>query len=232
MVLLRVIAGLCVSVLAIACKNEDAVEAEKKQPEAVFFDYQVMGEEGRDFVTVLIQYREGDAEGSTMMLEEPAKVELDGEALQADSAKRSGAYYEAHYDIEAFAGKHTITFTDFDKKQYQEEFSFAPMRLKQELPETVRQDSFSIYLEGVEPGTKVRYVLADTSFETDDVNEVQKMSSTGRIILNKVEMSKVKPGPVTLLLTLEDERPVRKGTKAGGRLYISYSLRRDFELEK
>lgn len=217
-------------IVAPGCKNNDAGENKKKQIEAVYFDYQVMGEEGRDFVTVLIQFREGDAEGNTLLLSEPAKVELDGEVLQADSAKRSGAYYEAHYDIEGFAGNHTITFTDLNKKQFKEQFSFAPIRLRQELPEKVKQDSFSIYIEGVEPGTKVRYVLADTSFETDDVNEVQEMSSTGRIIFNKSEMSKVKPGPVALLLSLEDEKPVKNGTRAGGRVYISYSLRRDFEL--
>jgi hypothetical protein len=139
-------------------------------------------------------------------------------------------YYEANRDIEEFAGKHSITFTDFNKKTFKQEFTFSPLKLREELPETIKQDSFSVYLDNVEPGTKVRYVLADTSFETDDVNEVQQMSSTGRIIFTKAEISKVKPGPVTLLLTLEDEKPVANGAKAGGRIYISYSLRRDFEL--
>jgi len=232
MVRTGVIACLFVSLLAAGCKDQDAGKKEKENNEAVFFDYQVMGEEGRDFVTVLIQFKEGDAEGNTLLLEEPAKVEMDGEVLKPDSAKRSGAYYEAHRDTEEFTGSHTIIFTDFNRKQYKEEFLFSPMRLRQELPEKVKQDSFSVYLDNVKPGTKVRYVLADTSFETDDVNEVQKMSSTGRIIFNEVEMTKVKPGPVTLLLTLEDERPVKNGTKAGGRIYISYSLRRDFEIVK
>jgi hypothetical protein len=221
---------LAVTIFAFSCKEEEVGNSTDVNPETIFFDYKISGEEGRDYVTCMIQYRYGGDDGTTLVLAEPSKVELDGEELKVDSAKYTGAYYEVQKPLAQFAGQHTITFTDAAKKQYKEEFRFQPLSLRDELPEKVKRDSFSIYLNEVEPGTRVRYVLTGTAFQSDDINEVQKMSGDGRIILTKAEMEKLKPGPVTLLLTLEEERPVKKGTKEGGRISISYALRREFDL--
>lgn len=224
---------LFVFVVAVAgCSEPDQEKKQKPVEDPVYFDYQVSGDEERDFVTVLLQFRKGGATGRPLLLQPPARVELDGEVLQADSALRTGAFYEVHYDAESFRGTHTIRFTSANGKQYEEPFAFSPLQLKQPITGKVKGRNFSVWLEGVETGARVRYVLADTSFETSDVNDVQEMSSDGRIVFSEAELAKVKPGPVTLLLTLEEERPVTNGTRAGGRIYISHSLRRDFELVK
>ena len=218
------------SVVCFSCKEEEVGNSREVDPETIFFDYKIWGEEGRDFVTCMFQYRYGGDDGTTLVLEGPSKVELDGEELQADSAKFTGAYYEVQKPLQEFSGQHTISFTGLNKKQYKESFHFTPFTLTTDLPETVKQDSFSLYLQNVQPGTTIRYVLTDTSFSTDDINEVQKMSSQARIIFTKAEMAKLKPGPITLLLSLEEGRPLKNATKEGGRISISYSLRREFEL--
>jgi len=227
---MRIFAVLVLVIFVFSCKEQDTADSKVANPEAIFLDYKISGEEDRDFVTCLIQFRYGGEDGNGMVLQKPASVKLDGQELNADSVKMIGAFYEVQMPVEQFAGEHVITFTDVNNKQYKETFRFTPFSLRKELPETVKRDSFSLFLQNVGPGTAIRYVLADTSFTTEDLNEVQKMSSEGRIIFTRTEIGKLKPGPVTLLLSREEERRVKTSTREGGRISISYSLRREFEL--
>ena len=61
---------------------------------AIYFDYRVWGDEENDNVTVRLQYLIGGENGNTIVLEDPGKVEFDGEILQADSSRMNGFYYE------------------------------------------------------------------------------------------------------------------------------------------
>jgi hypothetical protein len=221
---------LLVCPLVFGCREEDPNGNEDGNASEIFFDYRISGEEGRDSVTILAQFRSEDPEGPAISLEESGKIELDGEVLRADSANLTGPYYEIRKPLAGFNGKHRIVFTTSNGKKYIQEFSFMPISLQSELPETRKKDSFSIFLKDLKPGSRVRYVLTDTSFDTDDINEVTRISSSGRILFSKEKISKLSKGPVTLLLELEDERSVAKGTGKGGRISISYGLRRDFEL--
>jgi hypothetical protein len=83
-----------------------------------FFDYRIWADEGREDVTVNLQYRMGGKNGTTLVLDEPSKAMFDGEQLKVDSAKVTGAYYETQKPIASFPGKHTISFTDLNKKEY------------------------------------------------------------------------------------------------------------------
>ena len=214
----------------ISCTNKKGENYKDINPDAIYFDYQIRGEEEKDFITCMFQFRYGEDDETTLVLEPPSKVLLDGEVLNAESAKYSGAYYEVNIDKQEFEGEHTIIFTDINGKQYQESFNFYSFSLKEQFPETIKRDSFSIYLENVKRGTKIRYVLTDTSFESEGINEVQRINSSGRLHFTRAELDNLKSGPVTLLLNLERDRRLKNGTKEGGRLSISYALRREFEL--
>lgn len=212
----------------ISCREE---ASKTKDPRNLYFDYQVHGEAARDFVTCLFQFRYDEDDETAVVLEEPSKIELDGEIVNADSSKYSGVYYEVNIDKQEFEGEHRISFTDINGKQHTETFTFFPFSLKQELPDTIKRDSFSIYLENVKSGTRIRYALTDTSFESEGINEVQRMGSSGRLHFTKEEVDKLSSGHITLLLNLEEDRSLKNGTKGGGRLSISYALRREFELK-
>src|SRR4030095_14281414 len=111
-----------------SCTSNEIGNSKDVNPDAVFFDYEVWAEEGKD-VTVNLQYRMGGKNGTTLVLDEPSKVLFDGEQLKVDSAKGIGAYYEIQRPFSSFAGKHSITFTDLNKKEYKEEFEFTPFTL-------------------------------------------------------------------------------------------------------
>jgi hypothetical protein len=167
-----------------SCESNEIGNSKDVNPDAVFFDYLIWAEEGREDVTVNIQYRMGGRNGTTLILDEPSKVLLDGEQMKLDSAKVTGAFYEVQKPLASFPGKHVITFNGLDNKQYKEEFEFVPFTLDPEVPAVMHR---------------------------------------GDLVLTN--------GPINLQFYKEIERPLKSTTKEGGRLYISYGLKREFELK-
>jgi hypothetical protein len=216
------------TVFISSCKNSD-----KKIPidsETLYFDYTITGQEGDDNLTILLQYKDGDEEGKAIAITEPGKVLLDGEPMQGDSTKRTGTFYEINKPIASFAGKHTIVFTSPANKEYNEEFEFQPLSLITLIPDSLQRDSLVVEFEGLESEDYIRVLLTDTVFENDGINRVDTVIN-GRLIISKKDLQSLENGPAQLEFIREYERPVKNGTKQGGRLRIIYSLKRGFILK-
>lgn len=199
--------------------------------EEIFLDYKIAGEEGYDKLTILARLRYGGKNGNGLLLEKPAKIELDGEAFPADSSAMSGTFYELYKPIQDFQGKHSIKFTDFSGKEHEHEFSFEPMQLLYELPETVKRSEMVIELSGVESGDLVRVLMTDTSFINDGIHKVDTLSGN-KVIISADELNELADGPIHLELIKESERRFKNEEVAGGRMRVLYTLRRSFILEK
>src|SRR6186713_2633162 len=155
-----------------SCTSDEIGNSKDVNPDAVFFDYEVWAEEGKEDVTVNLQYRMGGKNGTTLVLDEPSKVILDGEQLKVDSAKITGAYYEVQRPLVSFMGKHTINFTDLNKKEYNEEFEFTPFSLDPEVPSILNRGDLVFDFIGLDSVDVLSVTLTDTSFTSDDINDV------------------------------------------------------------
>jgi hypothetical protein len=222
---------ILISFIYSSCNSNEIGGSKDVNPESIYFDYKITGEEGKDDITVMLQYRFAGANGTTLVLDEPSKVELDGQAIRVDSSRMTGAYYEVLKPLKEFTGKHSIVFTDLDKKQYKEEFSFQPITLRAKLPESIKRDDLIFELDGLEPVDYVRVLLTDTSFASDGINRVDTVKN-GRVMISKEDLEKVVNGPVHLELYKEVEKPLKERTREGGALYISYGLKREFLLKE
>lgn len=220
----------CAFFLVAACSNNESRVKNEIDPEAIYFDYRVWGDEEESDVTVRLQYFMGYGEGSTILWESPAKVELDGEFLQADSSRMNGYYYEARIPVENFAGKHSIVFTDLNDKQYTEEFSFSLISLKKELPAVLRREEFVLELAGLDPGEIVKVLISDTAFYSTGIDRMDTVRNDS-IIITPRDLESLKNGPVYLEIYKDEEWPLKQPGKGGGRLFLSYGLKRAFELK-
>src|ERR1700682_1925891 len=128
---------LSLIILFSSCESNEIGDSKDVNPQTIYFDYKVWGEEGKDEIVVLLQYRFAGANGTTLVLEEPSKVELDGEVVKTDSSRMTGAFYEVMKPVKDFLGKHTIVFTDINKKQYREEFNFQTIALRTTIPSVI-----------------------------------------------------------------------------------------------
>jgi hypothetical protein len=212
-----------------SCSSNEIGNSKDVNPETIYFDYQVTGEEGNDDITVMLQYRFGGENGTTLVLEEPSKVELDGQVIKTDSSRMTGAFYEVIRPIKDFAGKHSIVFTDINKKQYREEFSFQPVTLRTSIPAIIERGDLVFELDGLNKEDYVRVLLNDTAFASNGINRVDTVKN-GRVMISKADLKNLVDGPVRLELYKEDEKPVKNGTYEGGKLSVSYGLKREFVL--
>jgi hypothetical protein len=216
--------------LPAACTNNEPGVKRNIDPEAIYFDYRVWGDEENGDVTVRVQYFIGDMEGSTVLWEPPGKVEFDGEVLPADSTRMNGFYYETRIPLENFPGKHSIVFTDLSKKQYKEEFDFPVIFLKKELPAVISREELVLELVGLDSGGIVKVLITDTSFYGRGIERMDTVRNDS-IIITPRDLENLKNGPVYLEIYKEEEWPLKQPGKAGGKLSLSWALKRAFELK-
>ena len=196
--------------------------------DAVYADYRISGEEETENVTCLLRFFDRNSEGDALLLEPPARVELDGAALTASSKPMSGTYYEVQKPLEAFTGTHTIVFENAEGKEYKETFDFKPFAITASI-ETLSRDGFALPVTGLADGKPLRVVLNDTSFTTADINEMIRVQD-GAIAVSRSALRQVAFGPVTLYLFLEEERRLKNPPAGGGKISLTYSLSRELEL--
>ena len=98
------------------------------------------------------------------------------------------------------------------------------------VPEKIKKESFAIQLDGIgEASEFIRLVMVDTSMQSADVNEDVLMEE-GRIAITEDHLANLTEGPVYLELYREQEQLVRNRAKGGGKLVITYALKRQFTL--
>ncbi|MFL5741364.1 MAG: hypothetical protein ACJ75B_14165 [Flavisolibacter sp.] len=191
-----------------------------------FLEYSVSGTEDDENVHCRFRFLKGGPEGNAAPLPPNARLTLDGMALQADSAGLSGVFYEADRPLDSFRGKHAIVFTDADHHNFRDEFVFSSFELD-DLDSAVARHPFLIQLKNFDSRyARVHLVMVDTSFRTNDVNEIMNISN-GMVPVTGSMLSRLKNGPIDLEIYRVEEHGLKK---ANGKLTISYGLQRQFEL--
>jgi hypothetical protein len=84
--------------------------------------------------------------------------------------------------------------------------------------------------KGLEPVDVLDVSLTDTSFTSTDISDTDTIRN-GKLVIPAKKLSALVNGPITLLFYKETIKPVKNGTKEGGRILIRYSLKREFELK-
>ena len=221
---------LSLVIFVVSCTSNEIGSSKDVNPDAIWFDYKIWGEEGNEDITVMLQYRFAGENGTTLQLEKPSIAELDGETIKGDSSKMTGAFYEIRKPVNGFTGKHTIIFTDQNKKKYKEEFTFRPITLRTSIPQTIQRDNLVFELDGLNPEDYVRVMLNDTLFGNNGIHRIDTVKN-GRIIISKADLENLVNGPVQLELYKEEEKQVKNGTPEGGRISITYGIKREFMLK-
>jgi len=218
----------CTMVLLVACRNNYQNNYEELNPDAIYFDYKIVGDEQSNNITVKLQYRMGGPDGRGWSVPDGGLVKLDGEVMEADSSKMSGVWYEVIKPIDEFEGQHEIVFTNSDK-EYKEILDFKVMFLKTKVPAVIARGDLVFDVGGLIAGDLIRVLLTDTAFYSRGVDRVDTVRD-GRISISRRDLDNLKNGPVTIEFYRDTEKELAETTNTGGRLSISYGLRRVFEL--
>jgi hypothetical protein len=218
----------CVMVLSVACVSNYREKHKEINADAIYFDYNIVGDEENNIITVKLQYRIGGPHGWTWLIPNQGKVEFDGETIEPDSSKRNGVWYEVNSSLDEFEGQHIIVFTN-SGKAYKEVFDFYPMSLKTKVPAVIKRGDLVFEFDGLNSGDHIRVLLTDTAFYSRGIDRVDTVRD-GRISISRSDLDNVTDGPVTIEFYRESQKELRETTIKGGRLSISYGLRRVFQL--
>lgn len=226
--LLIILAG---SVFFISCKDDKTANGVDGNidTDALYLDFKVWSEEGRENAVVKLQFRMGGPNGVAIVMKEPGEVLLDGEEIGPDSTRFDGAYYETVRPLMQFAGTHTIKFAGPDKKGYEAEFEFITFELDPGVPSQMDRDDLVFTFKGLNEKDVLRVWLSDTLFTSDDINDIDTVRN-GRLVISRERLNNIANGPINLQFHREVELPLQNITNNGGRIYMTYALKREFYL--
>ncbi|HEY0749851.1 MAG TPA: hypothetical protein VGD26_01770 [Chitinophagaceae bacterium] len=195
----------------------------------IYLHCQVTGDDEREFVSVLVQLFRGQPEGKAIKMEEPGFVELNGVVMKPDSTPVTGYFYEMLIPTEDFRGEHKLTIADANNEQASETFTYSPFQMVSQPGNTISKQDLVFELRGLDDREPVQLVLIDTVYRTSDINRIDTVLN-GKITIAKEDLQDIREGPVTLLLYKEEKRDVKAARLKGGRLNLSFGVKREFEL--
>ena len=208
----------------IACTSNEIGESKDVAQEKIYQEYYITHAEGNNYAEVTCQYRFGGKNGTTLVLNNPSQVSFDGEKLAVDSNDVRGAFYKIVKPLTTFYGKHNIAFTNIDKKNYENGFSF---------------DSFRVIIPAMANANKALEIKFETSsLNPDDYIEIRTTDSDSSfaishygkdagnlIVIPAEEMKRQKAKTIELEATLFKSIPLQQNTTEGGKMELTYSLK-------
>jgi hypothetical protein len=85
--------------------------------------------------------------------------------------------------------------------------------------------------KGLDPVDVLSVTLTDTSFQSADITNDIDTVRDGRLVISAKRLSVLVNGPINIQFYKEAEKPIKSATKEGGKLYMRYGVKREFELK-
>lgn len=206
-----------------ACDSTEIGDSKDVNQDKIYMDYHITCEEATGNVVLNFKYRFAGSAGTTLVLNEPSQVELDGKKLAVDSTEFSGAFYEVEKKISEYTGKHLVSFTDFSGKKWDNTFDIAPLALDP-LPEIAdKKKDLEIAYSTVPMGAND--YLEISSSGTDSSFRYEQPGPARSITIPVKELKRQKGRSLSLACTFYREIALSQTASEGGRLKMTYRLK-------
>ncbi len=206
-----------------ACNSSEIGESKDVNQDKIYMDYHIAYTEGDDQVALNFQYRFAGAAGTTLVLNNPSQVILDGEILKVDSSKYGGAFYTVNKNHHTFLGKHNIQFTDINGKHFENSFEFAPFTLVN-LPATADRNKDLIVSFNIN-GLNAADDIEINSVDTDSSFHYHQSGTNISATIPALDLKRQKNADVSFEATIYRKIPLTQTTAEGGTLQLTYRLK-------
>ena len=210
--------------LLAACNSNEIANSKDVNPETVYMEYTVSYSAALDSVSCRAQYRFGGINGTTLVLNPPSKLELDGHVLTVDSAEYTGAFYARNIAASQFAGNHKWKFTSIDGKTYTTAFSFGPVVCKTELPAVIGKNDIDFEITGTSPRDSITIEISDTASGTPDIRRRQLITDS-KLTVTVAELKQLTNGPLAISIYRNEDLPLTNATREGGHIVFNYEIK-------
>ena len=216
---------LLIFCLISACTSNEIGDSKDVAQNKIYQEYSISYTEGSTNAEVFCQYRFGGKNGTTLVLNTPSMVSVDGEKLVVDSNKMSGAFYSIQKPVANFLGKHSIVFTNIDDKKFENDFVFDAFKLTNVPASISKKKDLILNFETADLKNddyiEVGSLNTDSSFSvTHTANDLSKT-----ITIPSSNLQKQKGNTLSLQVTLNKSIPLQQNTTEGGRMNLQYRLK-------
>ncbi len=206
-----------------ACNSSEIGESKDVNQDKIYMDYHISYAEGDEQVALNFQYRFAGAAGTTLVLNNPSQVKLDGEILKVDSSKYGGAFYTVNKNYSAFLGMHSIQFTDINGKHFENSFEFAPFTLVN-LPTTADRNKDLVVSYNIN-GLNIADDIEINSIDTDSSFHYNQSGPNTSSTIPSSDLKRQKNNNVSFETTIYRKIPLSQTTSEGGTLLLTYRLK-------
>jgi len=206
-----------------SCTSSEIGNSKDVNPATIYRSYNISYTEGNDMIRTVCQFRFAGENGTTLVLNNPAGIRLDGDSLYLDSTVIDGAYYYIEKRIADFEGKHSLTYTDVTGKTYPQSFCFSKITCG-ELPAQTAAADVPVGFSGLKDGSVVHVEVSDTSSATEDIGRNDTIRSN-EIVIRGPALAKLKPGPLNIEFYVENNSPLENPAQQGGYISILYHFK-------
>jgi hypothetical protein len=208
-----------------ACTSNEIGDSKDVAPETVYQQYNIRYNESDGKVNLHAQFRFGGINGTTLVLNSPSNISLDGQAIKVDSSKFGGAFYELERPAGQFVGSHRFVFTDINGKKYENGFGFLPVKLAV-VPNTAsKQQPLTLAFDGstLQPGDRIEVSssASDSSFSIS--HEVT--GNQYNVAIPAAQLARQKGEKLMLDISVKRTIPLQQLTKEGGEMEYRQQLR-------
>lgn len=219
-----VLAGLILSAsLFTTCSSNEIGDSKDVNQDKIYMDYFISHAEEDENVDITCQFRFAGNAGTTLVLSDGSKVELDGEKLKVDSSTGGGAYYNIRKPVSGFYGKHTIRFTNTSGKQFDNEFTYSPFSIANSNMEADRTKNLRISYRSA-PLTKEDYVEVYSS-GTDSSFHYSQDGPGNTIIIPSKELLRQTGKLLSVECKLYREIGLQQSASEGGSIRVRQELK-------
>lgn len=203
-----------------SCDSNEIGDSKDVNQDKIYLDYEIDYTQGDEYVTGSFQFRFAGSAGTTLVLNEPSHVEMDGEKLKIDSSEFVGAFYELRKKFTDFIGKHTISFTDANGKKIETAFDFDPFTIHG-IPSWASKNEDLLFYYNMRQMAATDHIEVNSS-GTDSSFHLTVTGLDNKIIIPAKELQRQKGKSLNLECSLYREIPLLQATSDGGFLKITY----------
>lgn len=209
-----------------SCTSNEIGNAKDVVQDRIYQSYQIEYNENDEKLSATAVFRFAGSNGTTLVLNDPAKIQLDDEIINVDSSKYRGAFYEVAKLPAQWYGDHQWKFTDVNNKSYSNSFSFDAFKWNNPPLSASKSKPLKLNFISSNPG-------ADDYIEITTIDSDSSFSYTQEPIAGKplsiiipVEYLQKQDQP-TLKLTAQRVQKVKltQNTPEGGSFIIRYTIK-------
>ncbi len=206
-----------------SCASNEIGHSKDVNQDEINQGYFMEYDEAKDKTEITAFFRFAGPNGTTLILDAPGKVEMNGEKLDLKETKDAGAYYYKTLNGKLPDGEYSFEYTDLHQKSFKNTVSWKNIEVESVSDSFSHSDGLLISFNDDPQGRKEEITIAIS----DSANSISETISHVRREKIKIAGSKLKDlhGPLEINMRRNGQFNLKNQTHAGGYIGTAYRLK-------